>query len=94
MIEILFATLMAQAEIKPLQAEFYCTTFEILDRTLRKEYKEEPMVLGRSVQDKVTMAIYSNASNESFTVIVVYSDRACVLGAGDHLMIRTHTKPY
>jgi hypothetical protein len=94
MIEILFATLMAQAEIKPLKAEFYCNTFEFLDRTLRKDYEEEPVVLGRSVQDKATLAIYSNPTNESFTVIVVYSDRACVLGAGNHLIFRSHGKKY
>jgi hypothetical protein len=94
MIDILFATLMAQAEIKPLKAEFYCNTFEFLDRTLRKDYEEEPVVLGRSVQDKATLAIYSNPTNESFTVIVVYSDRACVLGAGNHLIFRSHGKKY
>jgi len=85
---------MAQAEIKPLKAEFYCNTFEFLDRTLRKDYEEEPVVLGRSVQDKATLAIYSNPTNESFTVIVVYSDRACVLGAGNHLIFRSHGKKY
>ena len=94
MIDLLFVTLMAQAEIKPLKAEFYCSTFETLNRTLRKEYEEEPVVLGRSVQDKATLAIYSNPTNESFTVVVVYTDRACVLGAGNHLIFRNHGKKY
>lgn len=94
MIDLIFATLMIQSEIQPLKAEFYCSTFSILDRTLRKEYDEEPVVLGRSAKDKATLAIYSDPDNESFTVIVVYSDRACVLGAGDHLWIQDRKKKF
>ena len=94
MIDLVFATLMIQSEIQPLKAEFYCTSFSILDRTLRKEYQEEPVVLGRSDKDKATLAIYSDPNNESFTVLVVYSDRACVLGAGDQLIIRDHSRKY
>lgn len=94
MLELLFVTLMAQDKPDTLRAEFFCTKFEILDTTLREKYQEEPVVLGRSQSDKATMVVYSNPDRTSFTVVVVFPNRACVIGTGEQLIVRDNQNKY
>lgn len=87
MLEHLFVALMATSDPKPLQGEFYCNTFQVLDKILRKDYKEEPRVIGRGNKNTSTMALYINTETGSYTLVVVFPDKACVLDVGNQLTI-------
>lgn len=87
MLDHIFVALMAVADPAPLQGQFYCNTFQVLDKILRQEYKEEPRILGRGNKNTSTMALYINTETGSYTMVIVFPDKACVIDVGSQLTI-------
>lgn len=87
MLDYLFVALMAQANPAPLQGEFYCNTFQVIDKTLRKDFGEEPKIIGRGNKNTSTMALYINVKTGSYTLVVIFPDKACVLDVGVQLTV-------
>lgn len=92
MLDHLFVALMAQATPAPLQGEFYCNSFQVLDRVLRKDFGEEPRIIGRGNKNDSTMALYINVKTGSYTMVIVFPDRACILDVGKELTVINNGK--
>lgn len=94
MLDLLFTTLLINSTVEPLMIEFQCASFESFDRTLKEKYHEEPVILARQKGSRGTFMIYSNQNKTSFTLLIAYPDKTCLVGTGNQLIIRDINNNY
>lgn len=71
-----------------VNTRFYCNTTKIIFDTLRREYKEEPMVYGRgATQESTIMSLWINPVNGTWTIVVSTADKTCVVAGGVDIKI-------
>lgn len=66
-----------------IKAEIPCYETDSLFNTLKKDYKEIPIVYGlTNDMAESTMSLWTNPTNKSWTIVATKGDVSCVVGAG------------
>jgi len=67
-----------------IKTEIPCYDTETLFNTLKKEYKEIPIIYGSANdQAESTMSIWTSPTTKTWTIVATKEDISCVVGAGD-----------
>jgi DNA/RNA endonuclease YhcR with UshA esterase domain len=89
------ATIIA-ADEKPvkIKREIICYPLDSLIASLKKQYGEEPMVMGLVNKEKgIGMGLYINKETGTYTVIEFTKGAACILSTGENVGYRFPTHP-
>lgn len=66
-----------------IKAEIPCYETDSLFDTLKKDYKEIPIMYGlTNDMAESTMSLWTNPSNKSWTIVATKGNASCVVGAG------------
>ena len=66
-----------------IKAEIPCYETDSLFDTLKKDYKEIPIMYGlTNDMAESTMSLWTNPSNKSWTIVATKGSVSCVVGAG------------
>ena len=73
-------------EIVNIEMPCYNTT--VLFDTLKKNYKESPILVGKADDvAKSTMSLWVNTSDNYWSIVATKGDLSCVVGTGTHFKI-------
>lgn len=93
MIKILVTALLLLM-LSPLYAQeqqairVYCNESKVIWQQLRKEYGEEPILLGRGPEGTTgVMTLWMNPNTLTWTILVTTSDKTCIIGGGGNFTI-------
>lgn len=73
--------------------EVPCYNSKVLFNTLKKTYKESPVLLGKA--DDVagsTMTLWVNPIEDNWTIVATKGDLSCVIGTGTHFKVMPNKK--
>ena len=70
-----------------------CYNTKVLFDTLKKNYKESPILVGK-VDDvaKSTMTLWVNSVEDNWTIVATKGDLSCVVGTGTHFKVMPNKK--
>lgn len=78
-------------EIVNIELPCYNTT--LLFNTLKKNYKESPILMGKADDvAKSTMTLWVNPIDDNWTIIATKGDLSCVIGTGTHFKVMPNKK--
>ena len=78
-------------EIVNIEMPCYNTT--LLFNTLKKNYKESPILMGKADDvAKSTMTLWVNPIDDNWTIIATKGDLSCVVGTGTHFKVMPNKK--
>ena len=82
----LFAVTSTAGEL--IQRDMYCDDTKTITKELRDKYNEIPVVIGK-VDDVANslMTLWTNPSNESWTIVATNGDYSCIVGSGVKLTV-------
>ena len=70
-----------------------CYNTKVLFDTLKKNYKESPILVGKTDDvAKSTMSLWINSLENSWTIVATKGDLSCVIGTGTHFKIMPNKK--
>jgi len=77
------APTLSNAEQHSVPFEVICDDTAVIVQTLKKEYVEVPIVVGKGLGSSQHMiSFWGNPETKTFTVIDTYGDTSCILGVG------------
>ena len=69
-----------------LTIDLTCDTTDKVTQTLRKEFKEVPILLGQANDEAGSiMSLWMNQNNKSWTIVATKDNISCIVGSGDQL---------
>lgn len=72
------------APVTVIKTDIPCYDTDTLFNTLKKEYKEIPIVYGTANdQAESIMSVWTSPSSKSWTIVATKDDTSCVIGAGN-----------
>jgi hypothetical protein len=70
-----------------------CYNTKVLFDTLKKNYKEFPILMGKADDvAKSTMSLWINSLENSWSIVATKGDLSCVVGSGTHFKIMPNKK--
>ena len=73
--------------------EIPCYNSKVLFDTLKKDYKESPILIGKADDvAKSTMTLWVNPVEDNWTIVATKGDLSCVIGTGTHFKIMPNKK--
>ena len=73
--------------------ELPCYNTIVLFNTLKKNYKESPILIGKADDvAKSTMSLWVNPIDGNWTIIATKGDLSCVVGTGTHFKVMPNKK--
>lgn len=70
-----------------------CYNTKVLFDTLKKNYKESPILMGKADDvAKSTMSLWINSLENSWSIVATKGDLSCVVGSGTHFKIMPNKK--
>jgi hypothetical protein len=83
---IIFVTTTHAGEI--VSNDMYCDKTETIFETLKKDYNEVPVLLGKAYDmAKSTMTFWTNSTTDSWTIVATKDETSCIIGVGEKLKI-------
>lgn len=77
------APTLSNAEQHTVPFEIICDDTTTIVRTLKKEFVEIPLVVGKGLGSSQHMiSFWGNPDTKTFTVVDTYGDTSCILGVG------------
>ena len=79
---------LSNAEQHTIPFEVICDDTSAIVKTLRKEYAEMPIVIGKGLGSEQHMiSFWGNPNTRTFTVVDTFGDTSCILGVGTDIEI-------
>ena len=73
--------------------ELPCYNTKVLFNTLKKNYKESPILIGKADDvAKSTMTLWVNPIDDNWTIVATKGDLSCVVGTGTHFKVMPNKK--
>jgi hypothetical protein len=73
--------------------EMPCYNTKVLFNTLKKNYKESPILIGKADDvAKSTMTLWVNPIDDNWTIVATKGDLSCVVGTGTHFKVMPNKK--
>jgi len=70
-----------------------CYNTKVLFDTLKKNYKESPILVGKTDDvAKSTMTLWVNSVEDNWTIVATKGDLSCVVGTGTHFKVMPNKK--
>lgn len=70
-----------------------CYNTKVLFDTLKKNYKESPILVGKADDvAKSTMTLWVNPVEDNWTIVATKGDLSCVVGTGTHFKVMPNKK--
>jgi hypothetical protein len=70
-----------------------CYNTKVLFDTLKKNYKESPILVGKANDvAKSTMTLWVNPVEDNWTIVATKGDLSCVVGTGTHFKVMPNKK--
>jgi len=70
-----------------------CYNTKVLFDTLKKNYKESPILVGKADDvAKSTMTLWVNPLEDNWTIVATKGDLSCVVGTGTHFKVMPNKK--
>lgn len=67
----------------------YCDNTDKIFNDLRTSYGEQPLLGGKGPSDSTgVMTLWVNPSTKSWTILVTYPEKTCVIGGGTNFTLR------
>lgn len=83
-----FAEVEADTDPIIIKADIPCYDTETVINTLKKQYKEVPIIYGMaSDQAGSTMSVWTSPSSKSWTILATKGDVSCIIGTGVELKL-------
>lgn len=68
--------------------DMYCDDTKIITKELLDKYNEIPVVIGKASDEAGSlMTLWTNPTNESWTIIATKDDVSCIIGSGEKLTV-------
>jgi len=78
-----------------IATEIYCDDTKTIVSSLKKDYDEMPIILGKAADvAKSTMSIWINPVEKTWTILATKGDRSCIVGVGEDFKILPLPKQY
>ena len=70
-----------------------CYNTKVLFDMLKKNYKESPILVGKTDDvAKSTMTLWVNSVEDNWTIVATKGDLSCVVGSGTHFKVMPNKK--
>lgn len=84
-----FSATAGEVEIR----DMYCDTTKNIFETLKDKYQEIPVISGKAEDEAGSiMTIWTNPTNDSWTIVATKDDTSCIIGVGNKLKVIPYKK--
>lgn len=76
-----------------LSADMYCDDTKTIVKTLREDYKEAPIIIGKAGDmAESIMTFWINPETKSWSIIATKDDTSCIVGVGEKFEVLVRDK--